>query len=57
MGIVSSGNMNGSSLYGSAGYVYAQSCALRPVISFDISQLDTSEITKDGSSISPWEIK
>ncbi len=52
-----SGYIPGDYLYSSSGYVREPSHGLRPVISFNISRLNTSDTSKNGSSSAAWDIK
>ena len=52
-----SGIVGGRSLYYSNGDVYMPSAGLRPIITFNVTRLDISNATKDGSASSPWDIK
>ena len=49
--------MDGFSLYASNGNDGLPSYGLRPVVSFNINRLNTSDTTKTGSESTPWEIK
>ena len=51
------GNSLGNYLYNSTGIINEHSYGIRPIISFDITCLNTSDTTKDGSQSAAWEIK
>ena len=51
------GRVDANGVYTSNGNVAASPFGVRPVISFNINQLDISDTTKDGSESAAWNIK
>lgn len=48
---------SGHGLYYSSGVIAAHTLGVHPVISFNISRLNISDVATNGSSTSPWNIK